>query len=162
MTLSTHYLVWAVIGKLFPNFFIITLLGIISHYSLDTLRHGEYVEVKDDKLSFKTCWYKIWLDILIWFSIPMLISFYNWYDFDIIKYILYWMFISAMPDWLTVLYWLFGTKFLELIYKFHSYCHKYSPFSPERIWNLRNSLNDIIISLIAIFLLFINIPVIYS
>ena len=64
-------------------------------------------------------------------------------------------FFSMFPDFLTLLYWKGGLKFLKKPFDFHAWVHPYPPFAPEREWNLKNALNDIIISILAIILLII-------
>jgi hypothetical protein len=64
------------------------------------------------------------------------------------------VFFSIFPDFLTLLYWNVHFDLLKKAYLFHEWIH--SLFSSGDLpWNLRNALNDILISLLAIIFLFI-------
>ena len=65
------------------------------------------------------------------------------------------MFFSTVPDLITLIYWKIRNPLLEKIYRFHAWCHKFPAGSIDRIWSLKNSINDIIFSIVAIVLLFL-------
>lgn len=154
MILTTHALTGAVIGKNIENPFIIIVLSLIIHYLMDTLRHGEYLD--RNSTTKETLW-KVFLDISIGLTTIGLILYISYIfnplnDFNIFN-ILLGSFFSMFPDLLTFLYWKVNVKFLKKIFDFHAWMHKFPPFSPERNWTIKNSINDILISIIAIALL---------
>jgi hypothetical protein len=155
MILATHALVGAALGKNLENPWLIVVLCLITHFALDSFRHGEYVESFDSKTTFKNTWWKTALDL---FFGSLIIGFFIYYqniDRSKIVNILLGSFSSMFPDLLTFFYWKFKFKFLAPIYAFHTWSHKYPRFSSERQWNLRNAANDILFSLLAIlFLIF--------
>ncbi|KKR21356.1 MAG: hypothetical protein UT50_C0009G0015 [Candidatus Moranbacteria bacterium GW2011_GWA2_39_41] len=152
MLLTTHALTGAILGKNISNLWLLIPLSLVLHFTMDHLRHGEYVESFDSRTAFSNTWWKVGLDISI--SAIVLLAFLYFNKFDVIqtRNILLGSFFSAFPDLLTVIYWKFKFKLLAPIYHFHSWCHKYPRGVKERNWTLRNSVNDIAISLIAIML----------
>lgn len=156
MILATHALVGAAIGKSVENPYLIVLLSIIVHFFLDSFRHGEYFDsriatVKD------TAW-KILLDLSTAGVIILFFILSTDSNFSLTRNILLGAFFSMLPDFFTVLFWKFHWKFLGKIKAFHSFSHRYSrfpKFSPERQWTLRNTINDILFSSIAIIILFL-------
>jgi len=157
MILTTHALTGAVIGKTINIPWLIILLSLAIHYLMDGIRHAEYFD--DRTANVKNTWWKVALDFA---AGVVLIFFYLYFsdsDINITKNILLGAFFSMFPDLLTVIHWRFKKiPVLPQIKKFHSLAHRYDRFpkySPERQWNLRNSANDIILSLIAILFLFI-------
>ena len=153
MILATHALVGAAIGEKIHNPWLIVVLSLAMHFALDTLRHGEYL---DQQSKIKDTLWKVALDLLIGFAIIVFYIFIRHPDMVIIKNIFLGAFVSIFPDSLTFLYWQLHIKFFKKPFEFHAWIHKYPPFFPERAWNLRNAANDIIISLIAIIILFIK------
>lgn len=156
MILVTHELVGAAIGSKIHNPWLIIIFSLAMHFVLDTFRHGEYVESFDKKATFKNTWWKVALDFFIGIFIVSLLIYFNHFNALQIKYILLGVFASIFPDSLTFLYWKFRTPYLKKIYEFHLWCHKYPPGAPERARTLRNATNDILVSLIAIVILFIK------
>lgn len=155
MILATHALTGAVIGKNIDSFWLIIPATLTMHFVLDSLRHGDYVESLTKKVTLKNTGWKVALDALIGMSIVFYAIFWNKFDFTKTAHILAGSFFSVFPDFLTLLYWKFKFKFLKKICRFHAWVHKYPNHSEERKWNLRNATNDILLSLLAIFLLFI-------
>lgn len=156
MILTTHALVGAVIGEKISNPWIIIALSLPLHYILDTFRHGEYVEMFDSKVAFKNTWWKIALDFFLGAIIILLFIYFKNITQEKIFNILLGSFASMFPDLLTLLYWKFKLPILKKAYAFHTWVHRYPRNTPERIWNLRNSLNDFLFSLIAITLLILK------
>jgi len=155
MLLTTHALAGAVIGKNIQNPWIIIILSLIIHYVMDSFRHGEYF---DDRVAkAKDTWWKITIDLLIGFFIISLIVYYQKSALLTIKNILIGVLFSLIPDFVTLMHWMFKkNKLLAKIKAFHSWAHRYEKFpkySKERQWIFRNTLNDIIISLFAIIIL---------
>ncbi len=158
MILTTHALVGAAIGKNISNPWLVVALSLVVHFVLDGFRHGEYFDSRIAKI--RDTWWKVVLDLFIGGGI---ILFYIFNNYDILSSsqvfnILLGAFVSMFPDSLTVLYWIFHWKFLEHIKKFHSVAHRYDhfpKFGKERQWTLRNAANDILFSVIAIFILFL-------
>lgn len=155
MTSTVHILTGAVIGKNIESPYLVITISIALHFLMDHLRHGEYVEVFDKNTSVKKSGWKVLLDIILGLSIILLFIHLKKLETWQTKNIIVGIFFSTLPDIITFLYWKFRWKFLEKYYAFHSWCHKYPRFSKEREWNWRNSFNDIIISLLAISLLFL-------
>ncbi|MFZ2192949.1 MAG: hypothetical protein WAV31_01785 [Candidatus Moraniibacteriota bacterium] len=156
MILTTHALTGAVIGKNISNPWIIIILSLIIHFIMDSFRHGEYFDSRTATIK-DTAW-KIILDLS--FSGVIILSFLFFYkpDFHITRNVLLGSFFSIFPDLLTVLFWKFKWSFLGRIKNFHAFCHRYSrfpAFSHERQWTLRNALNDILLSLIALVFIFL-------
>ena len=154
MILTTHALAGAVIGKNISQPWIIITLSIIIHFIMDTFRHGEYVELFSKNTSIKKSGWKIALDIFIGFSFLSLLFGLDQKDVTSITNVIIGIIASVFPDFVTFLYWKFRWKFLKRYYDFHSWIHKYPRNAPERQWTLQNATNDILISTIAIILLF--------
>jgi hypothetical protein len=152
MLLATHTLVGAALGKNISNPWIVVILSLALHFILDTFRHGEYL---DRKSSVKDTWWKNTLDLLAGFLIVSVYIFFSNPPAVIIKNITIGIFFSILPDFLTLLYWKFHLSFLKKVFEFHTWCHKYPPFEKERVWNFRNSVNDISFSIFAIIILFL-------
>lgn len=155
MILATHALVGAAIGKNIDNPWIIIPVSLAVHYVIDSFRHGEYVESFDSKTAAKNTWWRILLDLSAGLFIIGLIIIYNKPSLEKTFDILLGSFSSMFPDLLTLIYWKFKIPLLGKIYKFHSWVHRYPRFSPEREWKLQNARNDILVSLLSIFFLFI-------
>ncbi len=155
MILATHSLTGAVIGKYVNDSWLVILLSIVIHFLMDNLRHGEYEESFDSQAAFKNTWWKAALDLAA--ALLFIALFINFEKLTVLKIrnVLIGSFFSMFPDLLTFLYWKFRLKFLLPIYRFHSWAHRYPRFSKEREWNLRNAVNDIAISVIAIIILLI-------
>lgn len=155
MILPTHALVGAVIGKNIGNIWAIIPIALVSHYLLDSLRHGDYV---DNRKSVAENSWKIAIDAAAAFlAIAVVIHFTS--DPEKSKNILLGAFFSLLPDFLTPFCRFFPkSKIFLKVNELNAFAHRYSKtpkFSPERQWNFRNARNDIIISVIAIILLFI-------
>jgi hypothetical protein len=58
------------------------------------------------------------------------------------------------PDFLTLLFWIYPAGFLKKLQSFHEWIHRYF-FTEELRWSLRSARNDILVSLLALFFLFI-------
>ncbi|MDO9230889.1 MAG: hypothetical protein Q7U36_00195 [bacterium] len=156
MILTTHALVGTAIGKNIENPWLVILLSLVVHFFLDSFRHGEYFDSRVATIK-DTVW-KILLDLFIPVSIILFFIFSAQPTLSSTRNILLGAFFSILPDFFTVLFWTFDWKILKRIKKFHSFCHHYSrfpKFSPERQWNLRNAMNDILFSAIAIIILFL-------
>jgi hypothetical protein len=151
MILITHALVGAALGKNIGNPFIIAPLAIIMHYCLDTFRHGEYL---NQKSTFKNTTWKVALDLFSGIAVVFFYIKFSHSSADTAKNILIGTFFSLLPDLLTVLYWKLNFNFLAKIYSFHGWVHPYPKGDKRYDWTLRNSANDIIVSFVAIFILF--------
>lgn len=150
MILTTHILAGSVVGKYIDQPVLVATTALALHFALDHFRHGEYLTKKSViKDSWKTA-----LDMGVGFGFVFLYS--NFYDIppQELRNILIAVFFSLFPDALTLLYWEAKMKFLKKIYQFHVFVHRYPPFSHQRDWNLRNSINDILFSLAALVILF--------
>ena len=155
MILTTHALIGAALGKNISNPWIVAIIAIPLHFLMDHFRHGEYLN-RNSKL--RHTWWKTALDLLggIIITSAIIIFAINYshnFSLAIAKSMAIGMFFSMLPDLTTLLYWEFRWPFLKKIHDFHAWCHRYPPFSKEREWNLRNSRNDIIFSVIAIILI---------
>ena len=152
MILSTHALAGAAIGKHIENPWLVIALSIFLHFIMDTFRHGEYLNQKSKWSEF----WKVAIDLIIGLIfISAIISFSNFHQATV-KNMALGVFFSLFPDFLTLLNWKLGVKFLKKYYGFHNWLHKYPRFSKERDFNLRNGINDIIFSLAAIILLLLK------
>ena len=155
MILATHALTGAVLGRFISNPWILIPVAIASHFALDNLRHGEYVESFDSRTAFRNTWWKIALDISIAGALLGLVFYFKFPGLTVGRNMLLGGFFSTLPDLLTVLFWKFRWSWLSPIYNFHAgIMHRYPRFSPEREWNLRNAWNDIAISALSILILF--------
>lgn len=152
MILTTHALVGAALGKNIENIWLLIPLSIALHFAMDHLRHGEYIATFDSKTAFSNTWWKVALDASTVIAILLLLIYFGNSNLSQTKNVILGSFFSMLPDLLTVLYWKFKFSFLAPIYRFHSWCHKYPRGSKQREWTLRNSLNDILLILIAIIL----------
>jgi hypothetical protein len=155
MILTTHALVGAAIGKNISNPWIVIIISLIAHFFMDTFRHGEYVESFDEKVNFSNTWWKVAFDLFIAGVILIFFVFFEKIDTSTTRNMFIGVFFSMFPDFLTFLYWKYKFKLLSPIYQFHSWVHRYPRFSEQRKWNLRNAINDLIISLTAILFLLI-------
>ncbi len=156
MILITHALTGAVIGKNLNNPALIILLSLIFHFLMDTFRHGEYVEVFSKNTSIKNSGWKVGLDLSAGALIIFFVARLSYLDEKTMANIWLGAFFSVLPDFITALYWKFRWRFLQKYYTFHSWLHKYPRLSPEREWSLRNSFNDIWMSIVAIILLLLH------
>ncbi|NTV40889.1 MAG: hypothetical protein HGA61_01280 [Candidatus Moranbacteria bacterium] len=150
MILITHALVGASLGKQISNPFILAPLAIVLHFCLDTFRHGEYL---DQKSTFKDTFWKIALDLFVGLFFVALYLKFSHASFETVRNVSFGVLFSLLPDLSTVLYWKFGVRFLKKIYDFHKWVHPYPKGDRRYDWNLRNNLNDILFSIIAISIL---------
>ncbi len=151
MTLTTHALTGALIGKYISNPYLVIIFSLFAHFTMDHLRHGEYVEVFSKNTSLKNSGWKVLLDFSIGLTIIAILIRFNLNNLTSseIFNILLGAFFSILPDFITSLYWKFRWNFLKKYYTFHSWVHHYPRYAPERQWTLRNALNDITISVLA-------------
>ena len=150
MILTTHALIGAALGKNISNPWIIAVVAVPLHFLMDHLRHGEYLN-RNSKV--RHTWWKTALDLAGGIIIVSILAHYMHFSAATVKLMSVGMFFSMLPDLTTVLYWEFRWTILREIHDFHAWCHRYPPFSKERQWTLRNGVNDIIFSVIAIVLL---------
>jgi hypothetical protein len=155
MTTATHLIVGAAIGKNIDNPGLIILFSIIIHFILDHFKHGEYVDAMNSKTAVRNTYWKILMDFTVGLSIIFACIKIGKVNSSTVGDMGLGMMASVFPDFLTALYWKFRIKPLEIIYRFHSWIHKFPRFSPEREWNLKNARNDILFSLIAIVIILI-------
>ena len=155
MILTTHALTGAVIGKFIPSPWAIGTIALAVHFALDHLRHGEYVESFDSRVAFRNTWWKILLDLSLGGIIILAALYFGPPSRTLVGHILLGSFSSMFPDLLTLLYWKTKVSWLRPIYSFHSWAHRFPRHAPERIWNLRNAINDILLSSAAIIALFL-------
>lgn len=157
MILATHELVGAAIGAKIHSPWLIIIFSLAMHFVLDTFRHGEYVESFDSKVAFKNTWHKVALDFFAGIIIILVYITIRKPDSFVVKDIFLGVFFSIIPDFITFIYWKYRFSFLEKYYAFHSkFLHSYPRGAKERIWSLRNAANDILISLLAIIILFVK------
>ncbi|MFZ2188597.1 MAG: hypothetical protein WAV73_03505 [Candidatus Moraniibacteriota bacterium] len=158
MILATHALTGAVIGKNIESPVLIIILSLAVHFIMDGLRHGEYFDSR--VATTKDTWWKVALDLSAGLLLILSAIFFQKLSLTQTINVLLGAFFSTFPDLLTLLFYCkIRLPFLVKIKKFHALCHRYDKFpkySPERLWTFRNSLNDIIISLLAIILLFLK------
>lgn len=156
MVLTTHALAGAVIGKNISNIWMVIFLSLAVHYALDSIRHGEYVGTMEDKYAVKDNWWKIALDFGFgMFVIGLMLCFLN-FDQINVRNIFWGIFFSMLPDSLTLIYWKTRWKFFRTIYKFHHWCHRLPRIAPERRWDFRNEIYEIMVFLsLAVIFLFI-------
>jgi len=151
MILTTHALVGAVIGKNVHNLWLIGIISLIVHFIMDHFRHGEYLNRNS---TLKNTLWKIALDLFVGFSIIAFYIISDNLDITQIINIILGMFFSLFPDFLTFLYCELNFKFLKPIFRFHTWIHRYPPFSQERKWNAINFFNDALFSLAAMAIIF--------
>jgi hypothetical protein len=156
MILSTHALVGAVIGKNIGNPWIVIALSLIVHYAMDMIHHAEYF---DDRIaSIKKDGWKVILDLLVAAFLIYFFVYISQPNSKLLENIMFGVFFSLLPDGITLIYYLSGNRLFKKIKVLHALAHRYNKnpkYSPERQWNFRNARNDIIISTIAIILLFL-------
>lgn len=151
MILATHALVGAALGKNLENPWLIVGLGLIVHFALDSFRHGEYI---DHQEKLKNLGRNVALDLLVGGSIIFFILFFQDSSLITLRNIFLGILFCMLPDFLTLMHYRFPTsKILHKIYRFHQRVHPYPHPSEQTQWNLRNAINDILFSLIAIFFL---------
>jgi hypothetical protein len=152
MILTTHALVGAVIGKNVENAWLVMIIAFVSHYFLDSLRHGDYLDI--DKKQETKDWMHVAMDIAFGMSIVFLFIAWSEPDLKNIFNILLGSFFSALPDSFSLLYKKFNFKILKKLVEFGEKIHPYKPGSPQAIFIWRNSINDLLVSSIAILILF--------
>jgi len=156
MILTTHALIGAAIGKKISQPWLIIIISLIIHFLLDGLRHGEYFD--DRTATVKNTYRKIGVDLAIGFSLIGTYLFFFHPDIITIRNIFLGTFFSMLPDALTLInYWKPEIKLFAQIKKFHGLAHRYKYFpkyGTERQWNLRNIVNDAILSLCAFVIIF--------
>lgn len=153
MLLATHELVGAAIGKNIQSPWIIIFLSLALHYFLDFFRHGEYL---NQKSTIQDTLWKVAIDLGLGLLVIIFYILLKHPDPAIVINVFLGAFFSILPDGLTFLYWQMHMKLLKKLFEFHAWTHKYPLFSPERAWTWRNAINDILISAIAIIILFIK------
>ena len=160
MLLPTHALTGAVIGKNINNPWLVIIASIAVHFMMDSIRHGEYLYADHDKNTIKASAWKIAMEVLSAIFLIAGFLYVRHMDPQMRRNILLGSFFSVLPDFITFLYWLdkktpnYINPILKKYYAFHSWVHRYPRNAPERAWTLRNARNDIIISLLAIAILF--------
>ncbi|NTU66470.1 MAG: hypothetical protein HGB08_00945 [Candidatus Moranbacteria bacterium] len=157
MILTTHALAGAIIGKEVENPFWIVVFSLITHFFMDSFRHGEYLDEK--KATIKNTWWKIALDLSAAFLIVFSLTYFKDFSPEKSRNILLGSFASMFPDLITAIYWLFPTRIFRKIIRFHFFCHRYGKYpkdARERHWNLRNARNDILISAAVIIMIIIG------
>lgn len=152
MILTTHALAGAVIGKYVSHPALIIIFSLALHFVMDNLRHGEYIDKRKDTM--KNSFWKIGLDLAIGLTVVLIFILLSPPDPTFAFRVLLGVFFSMFPDLLTLLYWQWKVKPLEKIFYFHSRMHRWPAFSPERRWNPRNALNDIVLSTTFALILF--------
>jgi len=152
MILTTHALVGAVLGKNISNPWLLAAIAIPLHFAMDHFRHGEYLN-RNSKL--RHTWWKTALDLLGGIVIVSIVAHFQHFTSATLQSMALGMFFSVLPDFTTLLYWEFHWIIFKDIHDFHAWCHKYPPFAKERKWTLRNGVNDILFSAVAILLLFL-------
>jgi hypothetical protein len=113
MIFTPHMLTGVVIGAKTQNLGRIIILGIGFHFVLDKLPHWDYVVQKHTEQFRKTkkikalfpLFFKIFLDIVIGFSIFLIIAYYNKELLAHLPFIFAGIFFSVLPD--IYLGWLF-------------------------------------------------------
>lgn len=147
MILATHILAGAVVGKHVSNPVLIAAASVALHFAMDHLRHGDYLSQRSTAGSV---WKKVLTDLTVGFSMVSLMLLLNPENRLMTYRIFLGIFFSLLPDLSTLACKLFDAKFLKAVSRFHSTIHRFPSESPERKWNFRNSINDILISLIAL------------
>jgi len=150
MILTTHALVGAALGKQIGNPIIVAPLAIALHFCLDTFRHGEYL---NRNTKFKTATWQVLIDLFSTLTIISIYLKFSHASYETTRNIFVGSFFSMFPDFLTLLYFVFHFDFLKKIHDFHTWAHPFPKPDKRYTWNLRNNLNDIIFSIIAIFIL---------
>jgi len=152
MILTTHALIGAAIGKNIDNPWLVMALAFSTHFLLDSFRHGEYLDAS--KKQTMRDWMHVAMDIAFGMSIVFLSLALSEFNMKVIFNTLLGSFFGALPDLLSLLYVKFNFRITKIFADFAMRVHPYPMGSPETLWTLRNAVNDIIFSLIAIFLLF--------
>lgn len=153
MILTTHALVGAAIGKYVSNPITQIAILIPLHYAMDVFRHGEYLNKKS---TFRDTTWKVSLDLFSGGAIILAIAGFTDVNQTAFLSMVTGSIISMFPDLLTLLYHKLNFKFLKKFYDLNLLVHSRFPDeSPQRAWTLRNAVNDIVFSLIAISILFI-------
>lgn len=153
MILVTHSLIGAVIGKNIDTPLIIVGVSFATHFLLDTIHHGEYL---NSQSKFKDTAWKVALDLFVGAALLFLYVYSSDFTHTTTRNIILGSLASIFPDFVTLLSWIFPNKLLTRIHRFHKWIHELNPRYKENIaWNLHNARNDILISLSAIILLFL-------
>lgn len=150
MILSTHALIGAAIGRHIESLWLVIAIAFSTHFFFDSFRHGEYTA----SLETKRDWTKVFIDIAFGMSIVLFSLSWTGVSEKVIFNTLLGSFFAALPDLFIVLHQKFNLRLLKIFVDLNAWAHPYPPSSPETLWTLRNAVNGIIFSSIAIFLLF--------
>jgi len=114
MILTPHMLIGAAIGAHSPNAVIAFILGLGSHYLLDSISHWDYIGTLSD-LKKPSNRKKIFFDLLISvFAIVLLLSFK-----PSINLLLIGAFAAVLPDGIELINFIFNISFLKPISNLH-------------------------------------------
>lgn len=122
MMLTPHILVGTAIGYKIHSYWFIIIFSIISHFILDAVPHKEYniSHLRSGKLSkdFLKDFSKVVLDGLVGLTLGLLLT-----GFKDLDYVIVGMIAGAFPDFLQFLSFIFNSKILNSIRKFHHKIH---------------------------------------
>lgn len=125
MFLSVHTCAGAIVGRFIPNPFIAFLLGIISHFLMDLIPHGDrgvYDRYKKGKF-VRRAFAIVLLDGIFSIYIVMLVLTVNNKVGSELN-IAFGIVGATLPDALTVVYEITKTKFLKWVHKLHFKIHR--------------------------------------
>ena len=153
MILTPHILVGAAIGLKIKNPVLVFIAAFLSHFVLDIIPHSEYnVEVLTEKPSkrFIMPCLKIFIDLIfglgIVFGASKMLSRMETFS---INNLYLGVFSAALPDGLTVLYWLYWQMRKNKNKVFKKIAHFCIPH-PQKIYGKFGVVTQIIVSLLAI------------
>ena len=132
MILTSHIIISGILGSQTQNYFLAALIGLVSHYVLDAIPHWDYLSdefesgAKSGKNFMKKK--KFWLelakiggDALAGFILLFIFTqFYQ--NISIIPAIIG-GFFGVLPDALSFLYWMTGSKFIKWNYDIQQFVH---------------------------------------
>lgn len=141
MTLLTHAIVGASVGKIFSgNIIVGSILAFASHFAVDAIRHGHYSlrskykdennPLNNDILIGKNFFFDL-IKIGADFSLGLIFAhlFFNGLTLEVDWTIILYAFLGTLPDALQFAYFKIRKEPLISLQKFHIFCHSKSNFN---------------------------------
>ncbi len=124
MIITPHLLAGAAIGSQTDNYWLAAVLALISHFILDVIPHAEYdIPALKRKIKGRR---KLFFDLAkigVDFSLGFLMIIFLTKNYTDVSYILTGMFFGILPDIFSFLGFVFNSRFLKTLYKYHNALH---------------------------------------
>ena len=163
MILTPHIIVGAVIGAKIHNFWLIAILGLLSHFILDKIPHWDYTQAIKKFLATNKFKYliifilKVFTDFVFGFIIAIIIFLNSALPFNSLQYILMGVLFSILPDVVLGTSFLFKNSIIaQKYFVFHKkYLHFKKESEKEGVITFLGIFSQIIVIAISLLLLFV-------